>query len=516
MTNPNEPPRIGHHEAMAAVYRNSFGAFAEQAFAVLEPARPFFRGVATLALVYLLDRIKSKEIKRAIINMPPRTGKSLWASVIFPAFLHGLDPTMRIVCVSYSAELAAKHARDYRRLITSLWYRALFHRTQIDAAKNSEDEISLTAGGYRIATSIRGTLTGRGGDLIIVDDSMRADDALSDAKRNTPIQWFRTTLLSRLDSKIDGAIIVVEQRLHEDDLSGELLKQEGWEHLSLAAIAEGGEEIPIGPNQVHRRAAGEILTPDRESAETLAAQRRQSGELAFSAQYLQCPIPVEGNIIKWEWFRKYDELPAKRPWDRIVQSWDAASSPGVKSDYHVCITVARRGKRHYILHVLRVRADYPDFRKLVISHRLAMGADIVLMENTALGKAAIQDIEKMPGVQNLVPITPREDKATRMAACSALIETGDVYLPNDADWLQTFRAELLQFPGGAHDDQVDALSQYLNWAKKNPRSDMPAAADSDPSSRPPLLYGCCISLNYYGDEDAPELYVPKRHLDDTW
>jgi predicted phage terminase large subunit-like protein len=512
-----EPKAVDPVEVLNAIYRRSIAAFGEGAFAVLEPTRTFSRNLATKALSHLLDRICKGEINRAVLNMPPRTGKSSWASVILPALLHALNPNLRIICVSYSSELAAKHARDYRTLITSPWYKKLSPGTRIDPAKNSESEISLIGGGFRLASSVRGTLTGRGGDIIIIDDSMRADDALSDAKRKTPKDWFDGTLLSRLDNKEEGVILIAEQRLHEDDLSAYVLAKGGWEHLCLPAIAEVDAEIPIGPGEVYKRKAGEVLMPDREPLEVLEALKKQMGAMLFAAQYQQNPVPVEGNIIKGEWFIKFDELPPSvRPWDRVIQSWDPASSPGVKSDYHACVTVARRGKRHYIVHVLRVRADYPDFLKLVISHRIGMGADIVLMENTALGKAVIQDIAKMPHVQNLVSITPREDKATRMAACSALIETGDVYLPNDADWLQTFRAELLQFPGGAHDDQVDALSQYLNWAKKNPRTDnVPAPSEGPDGSNggasryPDIAYGYCISLS---GNDGPQFYVPKRHI----
>ena len=159
--------------------------------------------------------------------------------------------------------------------------------------------------GYRYATSLHGTLTGRGADLIVLDDPQKPDEALSEAHRNSAGQWFDTTLLSRLDSKSDGAVVIVMQRLHEDDLAGRLLEKGGWHHLKIPAIAEQDERIPIGPGRIYRRKAGTVIDPRRESLEDLERLKQQMTELFFSAQYQQEPIPLAGNIIKAEWFKEY-------------------------------------------------------------------------------------------------------------------------------------------------------------------------------------------------------------------
>ena len=201
------------------------------------------------AIAYQLERVRRGEIKRLIINMPPRSLKSVTASVAFPAFVLGHDPTRRIICVSYSGDLAKKHANDFRAVLEARWYRELFPGTRI-GQKDSETEIELTARGFRLATSVGGTLTGRGGDLIIIDDPLKPDDAHSETKRNAANEWFKNTLLSRLDDKRTGAIIIVMQRVHMDDLTGFVTSQsDEWQVLNLPAIAEVDEVIPISDDE---------------------------------------------------------------------------------------------------------------------------------------------------------------------------------------------------------------------------------------------------------------------------
>jgi hypothetical protein len=171
--------------------------------------------------------------------------------------------------VSYSGDLAKKHANDCRAVLEAPWYRELFPGTRI-GQKDSETEIELSARGFRLATSVGGTLTGRGGDLIIIDDPLKPDDAYSETKRNGAHEWFKNTLLSRLDDKRTGAIIIVTQRVHMDDLTGFVLStSDEWEILNLSAIAEVDEVIPISATEVHRRRVGEALAPVREPLSVL-------------------------------------------------------------------------------------------------------------------------------------------------------------------------------------------------------------------------------------------------------
>ncbi|MDX2266452.1 MAG: phage terminase large subunit [Hyphomicrobiales bacterium] len=343
------------------------------------------------------------------------------------------------------------------------WYKAVFPVCRL--AKDTEAEQVTTRGGSRFATSVGGTLTGRGGSLIIIDDPMKPEDALSKLERARVIDWYRSTLYSRLDNKRDDAIVLIMQRLHLDDLAGHVLEEGGWVHLNLPAIAPAAQTIPLCGGRVHQRKPGGLLIPQREPQAVLDDLRAKLGEYHFSAQYLQQPIPEEGALIKRAWFQTRDGSPAREPHDRIVQSWDTAGKAGELNDYSVCVTALAQGNRIAILHVLRERLDYPCLRRRGIAHALAWRADVVLVEDTVAGMALIQDVraERTAGLARPIAIRPEGDKVMRMAAQSAKIEAGQVSLPKSAAWLEALRAEVLAFPGGAHDGQIDALSQLLAW-----------------------------------------------------
>src|ERR1700704_6688375 len=185
--------------ALEAFLRNDFRVFVQKVFATLSPGQSYIRTWHVEAIAWQLERVRRGETRRLIINMPPRSLKSIAASVAFPAFALGHDPSRRIICVSYSGDLAKKHSNDFRAVLESPWYRSTFPDTRIGPYKNTETEIELTARGFRMATSVNGTLTGRGGNTIIIDDPLKPDDAFSEAKRTTANEWFKTTLLSRLD-----------------------------------------------------------------------------------------------------------------------------------------------------------------------------------------------------------------------------------------------------------------------------------------------------------------------------
>ncbi|MBI1292375.1 phage terminase large subunit [bacterium] len=456
------------HRVFQALLRENFAAFAMKVAQFLEPGGAFMPNWHHDILSHRLDQVRTREIKRLIINAPPRSAKTIFASVALVAFIHGHDPTAKIACLSYSGELSAKLTRLYRSVIQSDWYKALFPNTRI-AAKNTESEIELTAGGYRLAWSLTGTITGRGADLIIIDDPIKAEDAFSEIIRPGVNETFDGTILSRLDNKAEGAIIVVMQRFHLEDLSGYLRAKGGWTLLSLSAIAMEDEVHLLAGGLVHKRAKGEVLHPEREPYEVLMEMKAAVGELRFSAQYQQEPVPLEGNIIKWAWFMT-DEVPPDRSKGRIIQSWDTAGEVGAANAYSACMTFLREGNHHHLLDVVREKLDYPRLKRFVIEHARRWGAKDVLIEKAALGAALIHDLRADPKAPQPIAIRPENDKITRMAAAAALIESRSVFLPKDAPWLAAFRLELLQFPHGAYMDQVDALSQYLNWTKaRTPR-----------------------------------------------
>jgi predicted phage terminase large subunit-like protein len=454
-------------EVLDALLRSDLAAFTQRCFQTVVPGQTYLPNWHVDAMAYRLECCRKREIRRLIITVPPRNLKSITASVAFPAFVLGHDPTKRIVCASYSQDLSAKHARDFRTVVDSDWYRRLFPQARIDPNKNTEAEIQLTAQGYRLSTSVGGTLTGRGGNLILIDDPMKPSERMSEVRRAAVSEWYDSTLISRLDRKTEDAIVLIMQRLHVDDLVGHVLdKNESWAHLDLPAIAEHDDEIPLGDGRVHRRKTGEPLHPEREPMEVLGDLKADMGSQAFSAQYQQAPVPAGGALIKSDWFRFYSQRPKPTPMKRIVQSWDTATKAGTTNDYSVCTTWLMRGRDYYLLDVLRKRLEYPDLRRTILSHAAAHKATAVLIEDAGTGAPLTQDLRR-EGKLRPIPIRPERDKIVRLEAQSAVIEAGHVLLPEKAPWLDDFRAEILAFPYGRYDDQVDSMSQFLAWAERN-------------------------------------------------
>lgn len=455
----------GHGRALLNLaLRCDLSTFIGRTFLHANPGQRYLHNWHIHAIAHHLELCATGRIKRLIITVPPRSLKSICASVAYPAWVLGHDPTRRIICVSYAQELSLDLARKSRDVLTSNWYPIIFPHTRL--VRDTEAEQATTQGGSRLATSIGGTLTGKGGNIIIIDDPHKPEEASSRTSRARVLEWYRSTLSSRLDDPADDVIIVVMQRLHMDDLVGHLLEEGGWTHLDLPAIAVGDEEIPIGANLVHHRAPGDLLDPRRLTQATLDELRRKLGHFNFEAQYQQTPIPERGNLIKWDWFQTFEGEPHQRSGDEIVQSWDTAAKSGELNDYSVCTTWLKHGNIYYLLDVLRRKMDYPTLKRTAIGHASAWKAKTVLIEDTVTGTALIQDLreDRSSHAFSIIAVRPEGDKVMRMSAQSAKIEGARVFLPERAAWLDEFRTELLAFPDGRHDDQVDSMSQFLEWA----------------------------------------------------
>lgn len=454
--------RAAARRLLQSALREDLLIFVEKTFGTVSPGQTFIPGWHLEAICYALERVAHGENTRLIILLPPRNLKSICASVAFPAWLLGQDPTRRILCVSYSSDLAAKHARDCRAVMTAPWYRAAFPATRLDPSKNAEMEFMTTRRGFRLATSTGGTLTGRGGDILIIDDPMKPADAPSELRRLDVQQWYTNTLLSRLDDKTKGAIVLVMQRVHVDDLAGYLMAQGGWEVLSLPAIAEVEQSVPIGPGRIHHRHIGEVLHPARDALEVFQQLRAEMGSYDFEAQYQQSPVPAGGNMIRWEWFGRYENRPLLRDGAIVVQSWDTASSTSELASYSVGITaqIDRTGAIS-VLDVVRGRWSFPDLQREMIKAARCHNPRSILIEDHASGTALQQSLKRQ-GLP-VIAVKPKGDKAMRMHAHTATLEAGKVALPQSAPWLDAFRTEVLAFPYGKHDDQVDALSQLMTW-----------------------------------------------------
>jgi predicted phage terminase large subunit-like protein len=467
-------------KVLDAAKRSELASFIQAAFGIVNPGVEYKHNYHIEAIAHRLEQCLRGETKRLIITIPPRHLKSLCVSVAYPAFVLGHDPTRRIIAASYSSELADNLSRQFRAVVGSREYRRLFPNVRIK--RDTEIEFLTSKGGFRYATSVGGTLTGIGGTDIIIDDPLKPEDAMSKVAREAVISWFKTTLSTRLDDKRKGIIILVMQRLHVDDLVGHILQNEGehWVHLDLPAIADEPQEIAKGNRRLHKRLLGDVLHPEREPMELLQQQKATMGSAAFAAQYQQRPVPPEGNLIKAEWLRSYDVLPEKESLDQVVQSWDSAAKSGELNDYSVCLTFFVHKNEFYLIDVLRRRLAYPDLKKQVVAQRDRFSANVVLIEDAGHGTALIQDL-RGSGL-HAIGIRSDKDKITRMSAQSAKIEAGQLLLPTKAPWLEDFKAEILAFPAGRYDDQVDALSQFLGWTEH--RSGIMSFAPAIVISRP--------------------------------
>lgn len=443
--------------------RNDLTTFIARTFAHLDPQTTYAHNWHIDLLADRLTQVYEGKLRRLIITVPPRSLKSICASVGFPAWVLGKDPSKRIICASYGQELSNKLARDTAAIMSSDWYRRAF-ATRLAAQRSAAADFETTQRGGRMATSVGGVLTGRGGDIIIIDDPVKPDEALSEAQRQAANDWFDNTLYTRLNDKRTGAIVIIMQRLHLDDLVGHVLEKEAWEVVNLPAIAQDDETwnyATVWGAAQYQRQEGELLHPQREPKEVLDGLRGTLGEYSFSAQYLQAPVPLGGGIVKADWLCYYSPEEKPEKFDTIVQSWDTANKESELADYSVCTTWGVKGKKVYLLHVVRKRMGYPDLKRAVIAQAEAWNAKAVLIEDKASGTQLVQELrETMSRVKG---IKCEGDKLMRMLAQTPEIENGNVLLPKQAAWLPDYVQELTTFPKGKYDDQVDSTAQAIKW-----------------------------------------------------
>jgi predicted phage terminase large subunit-like protein len=451
----------------AFILRHDFMSFIERSFYELNPQTRFLPGPHIEVMASKLEACRKGKSKRLIINLPPRGLKSHCTSISFAAWWLGHNPAGHVICASYGQDLADKLARDCRTIMVSAWYQRLFATRM--ANRQAVHDFTTTDQGTRMATSVGGVLTGRGADLILIDDPLKPDEALSETRRKAVNEWYDNTLLSRLNDKNNGSIIIIMQRLHQDDLVGHVLEQEDWDVLSFSAIADKDEthliENPFG-TRLFKRNAGDALHPERESLTTYQTIRQTIGEYNFTSQYQQDPSPPGGAMVKTGWLKFIEPGEQPAEFSRIVQSWDTANKATELSDFSVCTTWGVLYKQYYLLDVFRKKLNYPDLKRAVLELARNHSAGAIVIEDKASGTQLIQDLrfEGLLGITEYKP-PPGTDKVMRMHAQTAMFENGLVFLPRTASWLPDFVHELTGFPGTRHDDQVDSTTQFLDYIR---------------------------------------------------
>jgi predicted phage terminase large subunit-like protein len=483
LRSPSLPDEIARERAT-----RSLREFVRQAWHVVEPSTPFVPGFHIDAIIDHLEAVTRGDIRNLLINVPPRHMKSLLVSVFWPAWEWIRWPQRRWLYSSYGAHLSIRDSVKCRRLIESPWYQARWgHVFSLTGDQNAKMRFENNRSGYRLSTSVGGSVTGEGGDRIVCDDPHKVDEVTSDLVRKSSIDWWDVAMSTRVNGPKTSATVVVMQRCHQRDLSGHLLEKGNFEHLCLPAEYEGDKRITVIGFSDPRQQQGELLWAERFGPDEIAALKVALGSYAAAGQLQQRPSPAGGGIFKRHWFRFWQPRGANLPpiiirlpdgstqsiyaieapelVDEQIQSWDCAFKDLDTSDYVVGQAWARLGSRYLLGDQVRARMDCPAtvqaIRELTAKWPKTYAK---LIEDKANGSAVIQMLNReIPGI---LPVNPSGGKIARAQAISPLVEAGNVFLPHPeyAPWVNDFIEECVQFPNGAHDDQVDAMTQaILRW-----------------------------------------------------
>lgn len=492
-------------EVVAEQCRRRLSRFVREAWPIVEPATPFVHGWHLDVVAEHLEAVSCGEIKRLIVNVPPRTMKSLTCGVFWPAWEWLARPHIRWLFATYAADLSTRDSVKCRRLIDSRGGKTdgtLFERVgyqgvlrllsdapwQLTGDQNAKTKYETTETGMRLATSVGGVATGEGGDRIVIDDPLNAKQARSEAERNAANRWWDETMTTRFNNA-NAAAVIVMQRLHEQDLTGHLVEQGGWHHLCLPAEYEPSHPfvypatvtLPTGRTLSgdRRTEDGELLEPVRLSTERLAELRRGLGSYGYAGQMQQRPAPLEGGMFKRAWWKRWtqDDLPKR--WTRLVESWDMSfGSTSDTASFVIGQVWGEHGADRYLLAQVRARMPFTDTVKAVQAMQTFRpdayrGQTVTarLVERKANGQAVMDTLARK--ILALVPIDPEGGKEVRAAAVEPTVEAGNVWIPA-ADFIPAplgyaptstgdFIEEHAVFPNGASDDQVDGMTQALNW-----------------------------------------------------
>lgn len=415
-------------------------------------------------IAYLASRIAKAVARgnaRIIVSMPPRHGKSELISHWLPVWLFHLQPSLRVLLASYEASIAQEWGRAVRNSIAEYGPEL---GVEVAGDSAAADRWRTTAKGGMWTAGAGGPFTGRGGELLIIDDPHKNfQDAHSPTMRQHVWDWYRSTARSRLHT--GGSIIVVQTRWHEEDLAGRLLaasesgEGEKFEHIILPALAEEADELG--------RAPGDALWPENYDEDALAAIRKASGTYIWTGLYQQQPSTPEGSLVKRSWWKWYHQGPDRLSFEDWVISWDMAFKAVEESSFVVGQVWAKRGADRFLMDQVRERMDFPETRAAVklLAQRWPQ-ATRILVEDKANGPAIMSDLKHT--VPGLIPVPAEGSKESRVHQVSGIIEAGNVYLPDVslAPWVPEFVQEWSDFPNAANDDQVDAAVHALRyWAQ---------------------------------------------------
>lgn len=474
---------LREYEAM--YYEQSLHAFLKAAWKYIDPS-PFVDDWHLAAIAEHLEAVCYGDIRGLIVNQPPRTSKSsllvafdawVWAQ---PEISDTSGPGVQFLHTSYAQTLSIRDSVKTRRLIESPWYQRLWgDRVKVTSDQNTKIRFDNTAGGYRIATSVGGTLTGEGGGVIVIDDPHNAMEAESETVRQSTVDWFDNALSTRLNNPQTGAMILVMQRLHEDDLTGHILSSHGaqdWVHLMLPMRYERERAAILYPNAIGwsdpRTEEGELLTPARYDEASVRRLERQLGPYGAAGQLQQRPEPKGGGILKRDYWVPWER--ATYPvFEYVLASIDTAYTEDEENDPSAMTVWGLFKDDHDVMRVMLVNAwaeklELHDLVTKIAATAKRFGVNHMIIENKAAGISTAQEIRRIYhyedwGVQLVDP--KATDKVARAYSVQPMMADGNVYAPLDFSWADMVVTQCASFPKAKHDDLVDTVTAALTFLR---------------------------------------------------
>ena len=443
------------------VVKESFMEFVREAWHVIEPSTVYEHNWHIELISEHLQEVYEGNIKRLIVNIPPRYMKSLLVSVFWPAWAWLSNPWLKWIFCSYSATLSSDHSEKRRMLISSSWYQKI-GGNKARLARNTTTEFRNVVGGEMIATSVGGSIIGRGGNIIVMDDAMDPSMAFSDAERTRALRWIDQGLMNRLNNKKKDKIVIVMHRLHDDDPVGHAESQsKDWVKLAVPNPATETViyNMPKSKKKIIYK-ADDLLWPEREGAKEIADQRVILGPWAFAAQYQQSPTPLGGGILKKDWFRYYEQSDLPSVMMMVVASWDLTFKKIGVSD--VCGQAWGVSEiKRFLLDQVKKKMSFLETLQAIQDLNNVWNPDATLVEDKANGPAILNVLEGK--IAGLVAIQPNGSKEERCHAISGKVEAGDVYLPKDAHWVSEFVKNVCGFPATTLTDEMDSMTQAIQY-----------------------------------------------------
>jgi predicted phage terminase large subunit-like protein len=484
-------------EAEANLCRRSLAQFVRHAWSVIEPTTTILWDWPLDAICDHIQALLEGRLdkRNLIINVPPGSCKSTILSVCAPAWMWLRKPSWRALFISGDDGVALRDSMKCRDIIESQWYQQTFRPDwSLSKDQNAKGHYRNTKTGFRQAISVGARITGKRADAIFVDDPNDAEGGKAD--RMAVNSWWDNAAYNRLTDMSKGVRCLIQQRLHEEDLTGHILKKdrEDWDVLVIRQEYEIPQEKdpdtkptslkPVDPKRLTEREAktgytlqgwkdprrepGELFFPARFPMDVVLAEKRLKGSAGYAGQHQQRPAAAEGNIFRRAWFKTYRLHPdiQRQHVDRIVQSWDTAQKTGQENDYTVCTTWGITKNAYYLLHVWKEKVESPELRNQIKFLASKWSPSVVLVEDTSAGTEALQTLRRDTRIP-FVPVKPLTDKVARANSVSPLVEAGLVMLPEGEPWVADYLDSICLFPAAAHDDDVDSTTQFLTWANIN-------------------------------------------------